>query len=577
VNIVLINPYCLDQRLQDYDIKVPPIGVYYLAASLTQMGHSCHILNWYNLKDQKSLIEQELKRLQPDITAISILHANRWGGLDIARVSKRVFPHVPVVMGGPGATFLWQHLLKHFPELDLIVMGEGENTLTDLVTRFDSNQSYDDLAGIAYRKNGVPVQNPPAPFIKDLDALPDPAQFFSFQHVISSRGCPWNCSFCGSPRIWNRTVRFHSPDYFVTQLQRLRQKGQSFFYISDDTFTLKKDRVISICQKIIDKGLDIEWAAISRVNIVDDEILYWMRRAGCIQISYGVESGSAKIRKKLNKNISDQEIQRAFELTRAYGIMPRAYFIYGNPGETKDTIKQSARLMKRIKPLSAIFYILDIFPGTQLYEDFKKRTGVNDDIWLKRIEDIMYFETDPKLDGNAVLKYGRTLRKAFYSSLPDFALNIQLKKLPELAPYHASFLSRLGMTFIFGDYANIKEIPRKAQTAAKLFQRALDYFPDHRAYLGLAILLQQNGDHASAITLLKEALRHFPKSPELHGCLGVSLMHTNNLEEALEVFLKFGSSAQNLRYAIECAKRLGKINLSSVLTQKLQQLEATSK
>ncbi|NPA95489.1 MAG: radical SAM protein [Thermodesulfobacteria bacterium] len=577
MNIVLINPYCLDQRLQDYDIKVPPIGVYYLAASLTQMGHSCHILNWYNLKDQKSLIEQELKRLQPDITAISILHANRWGGLDIARVSKRVFPHVPVVMGGPGATFLWQHLLKHFPELDLIVMGEGENTLTDLVTRFDSNQSYDDLAGIAYRKNGVPVQNPPAPFIKDLDALPDPAQFFSFQHVISSRGCPWNCSFCGSPRIWNRTVRFHSPDYFVTQLQRLRQKGQSFFYISDDTFTLKKDRVISICQKIIDKGLDIEWAAISRVNIVDDEILYWMRRAGCIQISYGVESGSAKIRKKLNKNISDQEIQRAFELTRAYGIMPRAYFIYGNPGETKDTIKQSARLMKRIKPLSAIFYILDIFPGTQLYEDFKKRTGVNDDIWLKRIEDIMYFETDPKLDGNAVLKYGRTLRKAFYSSLPDFALNIQLKKLPELAPYHASFLSRLGMTFIFGDYANIKEIPRKAQTAAKLFQRALDYFPDHRAYLGLAILLQQNGDHASAITLLKEALRHFPKSPELHGCLGVSLMHTNNLEEALEVFLKFGSSAQNLRYAIECAKRLGKINLSSVLTQKLQQLEATSK
>ncbi len=573
MKIAFVNPYCLDPRLQDYDIRVPPIGVYYLAAALAEQGHSCHIFNWYHMKGQEHLMEQELQRLQPDITAISILHANRWGGLDIARLSKKVLPHTPVIFGGPGATFLWNHLLTHFPEIDVIVTGEGENTIIELVERLKNRISLEDLQGIAYRKGQVPVKNKPAPFIQNLDSLPDPAKYFSFQHVVSSRGCPWNCSFCGSPKIWKRTVRFHSAEYFVNQLKRLKAKGHNFFYISDDTFTLKKDRVISICKKIINEKMDIEWAAISRVNIVDEEILYWMRLAGCIQISYGVESGSPKIRKRLNKNITDKEIQRAFDITRAYGIMPRAYFIYGNPGETKETIKQSARLIKRIKPLGAIFYILDIFPGTELYEDFKKRTGATDDVWLNRIEDIMYFETDKTLDGDTVLKYGRILRKAFYSSIPDFASNIQLKKLPELAPYHASFLSRLGMTFIFGDYAKIKEIPRKAQTAATLFQQALNFFPDHRAYLGLAILLQQNGDHGSAIRLIKEGLRHFPNSSELHGCLGVSLMNSNRLEEALEVFMKFDSSAQNLRYAIQCAKNLGKEKLYMDLIQKLNQLE----
>ena len=118
-----------------------------------------------------------------------------------------------------------------------------------------------------------------------------------------------------------------------------------------------------------------------------------MRKAGCIQISYGVESGSEKIRGRLNKNIDKGEIKKAFELTRKYGILARAYFIYGCPEETWDTIKETLDLIEEIEPLSIIFYILDIFPGTALYEDFIKRTDSNDDVWLERIEDILYFET----------------------------------------------------------------------------------------------------------------------------------------------------------------------------------------
>ncbi len=557
----------------NYDIKVPPIGLYYLTAVMMEMGHECEILNWFSMKGRDGIMEDEIKRISPDITAISILHASRWGGIDIARISKRIFPSVPVIFGGPGATFLWRLLLNRFPEIDAIVMGEGEKTFVELTNALHTQDpdKLRDVAGLAYRKDGMAVRNEPRPLISDLDDLPDPSKFFTFQYVISSRGCPWNCAFCGSPRIWHRKVRFHGPDYFVGQIERLNKKGVNFFYVSDDTFTLKKDRVISICKKIMKRELKIEWAAISRVNTVDQEIVYWMRRAGCIQISFGVESGSSRIRKALNKTIKDQEIQKAFEITRAYGMMPRAYFIYGSPRESRETINQSIRLMKKIKPLGTIFYILDIFPGTKLYEEFKERAAVEDDIWLERIEDILYFETDDRLSQHQVIGFGRRLRKAFYADLPSFALDIKLKELPELAPYHASFLSRLAMTFIYGDYAKINEIPDKVRTAAALFERSLTFYPDHRAYLGLSILLQRIGQHDRSIELISEGLRHFPDSTELNGCLGVSLMALGNSEEALQIFMKFDSSAQNLRYALHCAQTLGRKGLCAILSKKIKE------
>ncbi len=575
MKVTFVNPYCLDPRVQDYDIRIPPIGLYYLASVLIELGHDCTILNWFSMQNQYEYMEQELRRLAPDIVAISILHANRWGGIDIARLSKKVSPTTPVIFGGPGATFLWRHLLSNFHEIDAIVMGEGENTMAELVQRIETKGlvNLKNIAGIAFKQHGLPFKSAPRPFIKDLDTLPDPSIHFSFQHVISSRGCPWNCSFCGSPKIWKRTVRFHSSGYFVQQLKNLYRQGQKFFFVSDDTFTLKKDRVISICKGIIEADLPIEWAAISRVNIIDEEILYWMRRAGCIQISYGVESGSAKIRKVLNKNITNKEILRAFKLTKSYGIMPRAYFIYGSPGESKDTINESVKLIKRMGPLGAIFYILDIFPGTKLYEDFKKRTGVDDDIWLKRIEDIMYFETDPQINQEKILRYGKILRKAFYSRLPSFALNLKLKDIAELAPHHASFLSRLGMTFAFGDYSKIRQIPNKFETAIKLFKKALAIFPDHRAFLGLAIMYQKKGNHPKAIQIAKEGLKHFPNSVQLCGCIGISYMNLGNFQEAIGFLTRGESSLQNLQYAINCAKALGDKQLFLEIEKRITDME----
>jgi tetratricopeptide (TPR) repeat protein len=357
-------------------------------------------------------------------------------------------------------------------------------------------------------------------------------------------------------------------------LERLYRKGISFFYVSDDTFTMGKDRVIQICKKIIEKDLKITWFAISRVNYVDEEILYWMRKAGCIQISYGVESGSEKIRDILNKRIKTDDIKRAFALTTGYGILARAYFIYGSPGESYETIQETIDLIHEIKPLSVIFYILDIFPGTALYEDFKRRTKLDDNIWLKMIEDILYFESDPQLSRDIILSFGQKLRSDYYRHLPEFADAIKLLDKKDLYEGHADFLSRLAMTFSHGDYAAIEVIPEKDEVAQRLYERSLSYHPNHRAYLGLGIIKQKRGEYEESIQILSEGMKQFPDSEPLAKCMGISYMNIGQYEEALKYFLRLPDSREALQYVATCYHALGDSEKESSVLRRLKKLSA---
>ncbi len=493
MKILLIYPYFIEKRIHVEEIAAVPMGLYYIGAMLKSRGHDVEILNWHAAGDSPDMIKETLISRKPDIIGFSILHANRWGAIDIARIAKAIDPRLPVVFGGIGATFLWEHLLKHFKEIDYIVLGEGEYTFLRLAQALDSGAGPDAVAsipGLALRTSQGVLQNPPGPPIQDLDALPLPARYFDFQHLSLTRGCPGRCTFCGSPEFWGRRIRSHSAAYFVEQLKMLAARGLTFFYISDDTFTLNTGLVIEVCRRIIGSGLKITWQAISKVSAINAEMLYWMRKAGCVQISYGVESGSPQIRRLLCKDIKEKQIVRAFELTVAHGILARAYFIYGAPGECDRTIEETLDLIRQIKPLGAIFYILDLFPGTALYEAYKKRTGATDDIWLERREDILYFESDPDLDQEQVLAFGRRLRSTYHQWLPDMACRIAFKDDPDLRAEQADFLSRLGMTFSHGDYAGIQSVPPPLNTAQILFQRALKLFPDHRAFWGLALVYQ---------------------------------------------------------------------------------------
>ena len=560
MKILLIYPYPLYDRSQEEDIKPVPIGVYYVAALLKENKYDVEILNWYNIHKTPERIDQAFHEKKPDIIGFSILNANRWGGIEIADIAKQINPDVKIVFGGVSATFLWKHFLTHFPQIDYIVIGEGEYAFLKLVRLIEKGRYKEigGIKGIAFRKNGSVTKTKGVEVIKDLDALPVPAKYFDYQHISYSRGCPWKCAFCGSPSFWGRKLRLHSPEYFVSQIEMLYKRGITFFYVSDDNFTVKKERVIEICRRILEKDIRMTWVAISRVTYVDEEMLYWMRKAGCTQISYGVESGSEKIRALLQKDIKTDEIKKAFALTHKYGIIARAYFIYGSPEESWETIQETIDLMREIRPLICVFYILEVYPGTKLYLDYQKKFNATDDVWLERMEGICYFETDPGLSQESVLAFGRKLRTALYENMRHFVASIDLIDKEELYPMHADFLSRLGMTFSHGDYSRVEQIKDKDKIAQDLFEKSLDYYPNHRAYLGLGMIKQKGRAFHDAIRILSEGVERFPESEELNLCLGITYMDLQDYDEALSHLLKFKDSKETRYYIDKCYEALGR-------------------
>ena len=558
-SILLVNPKCQDQRISEEDALVVPIGLYYIGAMLLENEFKTQILNLAEVqKNTETVFMDTVKRLQPDVIGFSVTNPSRWNAIECAKTAKKLNPQVKIVFGGPAATFMANILFELCPQIDLIVSGEGETTFLDLVQAVeDDESSFNHIQGLCLLKDGRLISTPARPPLETLDSLVHPSKYFKFQHLAMSRGCPGNCTFCGSPRFWgSRSVRFHSAHWFAAEIEMLAQKGIGHFYVSDDTFTMDKPRVLEFCQLIEKKQLGVTWNAISRVDHIDEDLLYAMRKAGCIQISYGIESGSEPVRKILGKPLLESDIIHTFSLTRSYGILPRAYFIYGSPGETDETIQDSIDLMEKIKPLSTIFYMLVIFPGTYLYQWATDKNLVNQEIWSQKVEDLAWFEIDPDLDFSRVKKYGQQLRDAFFKGIENFALDLDLVDKKDLYPFHADFLSRLAMTFSHGEYSRDPRLKNAEKTAILLFEKALTYAPNPRASMGLSMIRQKNRQFDLAVNLLEDGLKHAPSHPDLNVCLGLCMMNMGQFERALDYFTPFRHLEQTHHYIDICQNKI---------------------
>lgn len=534
------------------------MGLYYLGALLKDKGLDVTLVNLAAVTDPSAHLEVLLKQHRPDIVGFSVLNASRHCAMDGAVLAKDIIPDVTVVFGGPTATFLDAHLFSVCPSLDYIVKGEGEISFTHLVDHISSGSSTppNHINGIVFRQGKTLVNTGPPTLVPDLDCLVHPALYYDYQHISLSRGCPGRCRFCGSPDFWGKSrVRFHSATWFVAEMALLIQRGISHFFVSDDTFTMDKSRVLAVCREIRERNLVCTWVAISRVDFIDEEILFHMRRAGCIQISFGVESGSETIRETLGKPFKTQRIISAFQMTRAFGMMPRAYIIYGSPGETTDTIKETLDLIERIKPISLVSYMLVLFPGTGLYNDLLSRGQLSSGVWHEKIEDIPWFQLDPNLDLEQVSNFGKKIRNTFFSRVQQYALDIELKDNRELYPFHADFLSRLAMTFSHGDYSNHPRVKNPLKTAALLYERALSYAPDARAYLGLGMLHQKQRHFDKAVALMEKALNQFGENKDLNICMAVGLMNLGRFAEALTFLEKFQTHRDVKPYMDACRSR----------------------
>ncbi len=568
MKLLFVNPACLDTRITDADATVVPVGLYYLAAQMLDAGFDAAILNLArtDVADPEAAFCAALQSRQPDLIGFSVTSPTRFSAMSLARTARKMLPQTVIVFGGPAPTFMADYFFSTCPALDFIVKGEGEHTCLALVqtlaggTGTDSQTDPPDagrIPGLVFRDKDTIKDTGPAPLIQDLDQLVHPSLYFTFEYLAMSRGCPGACTFCGSPLFWGtRNVRFHSPEWFFQEINTLAGKGVSHFYISDDTFTMDRNRVMALCKKLTDADLGITWHAISRVDCVDPQLLAMMRRAGCIQISYGVESGSDVIKKRLGKPVANSLAVQAFRRTAALGMIPRAYFIYGSPGETCDTIQESIDLLMQLQPLGAVFYMLVTFPGTRLYAQAKKTGRITDEIWLKKMEDLPWFEVDDHLDFMQVKQFGDALRHAFYDNLQQFAAAVPLFNDPSLYPYHADFLSRLGMTFSHGDYSNDDRIRDPDATARALFQRALTYHPDLRAFLGLGMLFLKHKQMYPAIQILDQGLNHFPGSKDLSLCKGICLMNQHRFADALACLSSFEQHPDVRHYLAICKKKL---------------------
>ena len=386
VKIALVNPPPPLGAFVHY--QSPLIGLAYMAAVLEKNGYEVTVVDCPPLNMTYEDLKREIVSFEPDIVGITSVTVTFSSALQAARVIKESYPKALIVLGGPHVTVLDEQALSEHPETDVVVRGEGEQTMLELVDLVsESNlKNLDKVAGITFRKNGRIVHTPDRPFIENLDEMPYPAyKYFPLTKyryfgklilpIISSRGCPFQCTFCLAPRMAGKRFRARSPKSVVDELEWLRDtyKADAFTF-HDETFTYDKKRVFEICEEIKGRNIGLPWDCSTRVDQVSRELLSAMRDANCQLVSFGVESGSQKILNAMKKGTTVERNEKAIRWAKEVGLSVSVSVIIGYPGETADTLKQTMDFIRRTKPDSVLISLATPYPGIEL-SDLMKDVG----------------------------------------------------------------------------------------------------------------------------------------------------------------------------------------------------------
>ncbi len=331
-------------------------------------------------------VRNNIEKFDPDIIGITMFTANYKTGKIIANIAREINRKIKIIVGGAHPTIDPEGTLKNI-EFDYLVRGEGELTFLELV----NGNELSGIKGLSYKINGKIINNPSRPLIKDLDSLPFPnRELFlnntpnmDYGNIITGRGCPYSCSYCASKKIWDKKVRFRSPENIINELVYLKKKFNSpLVYFVDDTFTLKKNRAKEICRRMIEKNLNLEWKCDTRVDCLDHELVTLMKKAGCVRIKIGVETGSEKILRGINKGLTKDKIRKGVEIIKKVDLPLTVYLMAGFPNETNEDIKQTIEFAKEI---DADYYSLSIvapYLGTEIYEEFlHSNKKINNEPW----------------------------------------------------------------------------------------------------------------------------------------------------------------------------------------------------
>ena len=445
----------------------PPLGLLYLAASLEERtAHEPVVIDCQVERLDVEGIRRRVREHAPDVVGITVMTMSLIDTLNTIAAVKSVTPEVPVVLGGPHVHLFPEETIG-LPGVDYLVLGEGERTfarLTDALDIADESAraaALDAIPGIVFEQAGRVIRTGPPEAVEDLDDIPFPARHLvpykkyssllsagqTVTTIFTSRGCPFKCRFCDRPHLGKR-FRARSAMNTVDELERCVEMGIREFLIYDDTFTVNKRRARDICDEIVARGLSINFDIRARVDTIDDDLLARLRAAGCSGIHYGVEAGTPAALAALNKGITIPQVREVFAMTRRHGLPILAYFMIGNPGETRADILETFRVTRMLNPDFIHLTILTPFPGTRIYADALEKGIIESDVWRQ-------FARNPTADF-VPPHYGEHLTKAELQALL-------------VRGYHRFYLRPRYIARRLSKLRSMDELKKKARAGVKVF------------------------------------------------------------------------------------------------------------
>jgi anaerobic magnesium-protoporphyrin IX monomethyl ester cyclase len=367
---------------------MPNLGILYIAAVLEQDGVEVQVVPADVLMMSFEEIGKIITDEKPDIVGITVTTENRFDAFELAKLSKQIRPQALTVIGGPHCTHTADDTLKHLPYVDVVVRNEGEETMSELCKALQADGDLSKVTGISYHDSeGNTVHNPTRIYIKDLNDLPYPARHlvpldkYNFQmdvpgmgmipasSVITSRGCPFSCTFCATPGNWGRKVRAHSPEYVLDEIQFCIDKyGAKAIWFYDDIFNFNPKRVNEICDLILKRKMDFKWFCEIRVDVMTKPLLEKMASAGLFHLGFGVEAGSERVRKQIiDKKLDLDQARNVVNWSNEVGVVPNPFFIFSHPTETWEEAQETIQIMEEFKDKTEqSIAIMHVYPGTPL-------------------------------------------------------------------------------------------------------------------------------------------------------------------------------------------------------------------
>jgi radical SAM superfamily enzyme YgiQ (UPF0313 family) len=391
-----------------------PLGLGYLAAVLAPDGHEVRIydaewgsdfaatsqtpaypltemcLSWRRyfegLREDGHPIWQEvegvLREQRPDVLGITCRVLDLASAIKVAGIAKRIDPAVKIVLGGPAASTCMS-LIERDEHVDFAVRGEGEETIIELGRAIERGSSdLSRIAGLSFRDGPRMVHNGDRPLIDDVSSLPHPARdrllytgllpprkvAHMMGEMVTSRGCPYRCAFCAVHTAWGtRGARLRTPrDVVAEVLEQKHRYEATFFTFWDDLLTGNRKRTAAICRGLIEAKADVSWIGLVRANTVDEELLELMKAAGCTQVQMGIESGSDRTLARMRKGISVEQSRRAAAMVRRAGLSLHAFLLVGIPGETREDMEATVRLIPELEPDCVELSVFAPYPGSAL-------------------------------------------------------------------------------------------------------------------------------------------------------------------------------------------------------------------